>query len=191
MNHTWTYFHSHPIRPGSSKREVINHRAINNQYFSSNVYRVRFKCLVKTNLRPVRWWTAPFLPCPSPPRPAHPCPSGEYISRPGTDVNSLPDPSRNLAFGWQGRAKVKERKWLPHVEAILYARVCLEKRLEEKNRESALNCHRLRNSYELILSIHSLLIKKKIFSHENVSSCNFLHISSNKIFKYSLMFLLR
>lgn len=33
-------------------REVINHRAINNRYFSSNVYRVRFKRLVKTNLRP-------------------------------------------------------------------------------------------------------------------------------------------
>lgn len=56
--------------------------------------------------------------------PAHPYPSGEYISRPGTDVNSLSlTPSRNLAFGWQGRAKVKERKWLPHMEAILYARV--------------------------------------------------------------------
>lgn len=51
-------------------REVINHRAINNRYFSSNVYRVRFKRLVKTNLRPralfaplgpphpdTRWWT--------------------------------------------------------------------------------------------------------------------------------------
>lgn len=33
-------------------REEINHRAINNRYFSPNVYRVRFKCLVKTNLRP-------------------------------------------------------------------------------------------------------------------------------------------
>lgn len=44
-------------------REVINHRAINNQYFSSNVYRVRFKCLVKTNLRPRASWTArPFCP---------------------------------------------------------------------------------------------------------------------------------
>lgn len=31
---------------------MINHRAINNRYFSSNVYRVRFKRLVKTNLRP-------------------------------------------------------------------------------------------------------------------------------------------
>lgn len=78
--------------PGSSKREVINHRAINNQYFSSNVYRVRFKCLVKTNLRPYDGGLRPFRRAPSPPRPAHPCPSGEYISRPGTDVNSLPDP---------------------------------------------------------------------------------------------------
>lgn len=43
---------------------MINHRAINNQYFSSNVYRVRFKCLVKTNLRPRPSWTAhPFCPC--------------------------------------------------------------------------------------------------------------------------------
>lgn len=34
--------------------------------------------------------------------------------------------------GWQGRAKVKERKWLPDVEAILYARqrVRLERGLE-------------------------------------------------------------
>lgn len=122
MNHTWTYFHSHTS--GSSKREVINHRAINNQYFSSNVYRVRFKCLVKTNLRPYDGGLRPFCLAPLPPRL---CPSGEYISRPNTDVNSLPDPSRNLAFGWQGRAKVKERKWLPHMETILYTRVCLER----------------------------------------------------------------
>lgn len=35
----------------ASARGGINHRVINNRYFSSNVYRVRFKCLVKTNLR--------------------------------------------------------------------------------------------------------------------------------------------
>lgn len=112
--------------PGSSKREVINHRAINNQYFSSNVYRVRFKCLVKTNLRPYDGGLRPFCLAPSPPCPAHPCQSDEYISRPGTDVNSLPDPSRNLAFGWQGRAKVKERKWLTtHGSDTLYTPVCV------------------------------------------------------------------
>lgn len=46
MNLTWTYSLS------SHSCEKINHSAVNNQYFSSNVYRVRFKCLVKTNLRP-------------------------------------------------------------------------------------------------------------------------------------------
>jgi len=50
--------------PGSSKREVINHCAINNQYFSSNVYRVRFKCLVKTNLRPYDGGLRPFCLAP-------------------------------------------------------------------------------------------------------------------------------
>lgn len=73
--------------PSSSKREVINHRAINNQYFSSNVYRVRFKCLVKTNLRPYegrrRLDCALFVFSLSPLHPfSSRCSSDEYISRP-------------------------------------------------------------------------------------------------------------
>lgn len=70
----------------SSKREVINHRAINNQYFSSNVYRVRFKCLVKTNLRPYEGGLDcalfAFSLCPPPLLLSSRCPSDEYISRP-------------------------------------------------------------------------------------------------------------
>lgn len=137
--------------PSSSKREVINHRAINNQYFSSNVYRVRFKCLVKTNLRPNegeagRDRTAPFLPSPllpPPPSRADAHPTSIYITT-SADVNSLPDPSRNLRLRTSKEGR-RLRNARGYVEAILYTRPCV---FRERDCRRKTIGFRLRNSWQ-------------------------------------------
>lgn len=127
--------------PSSSKREVINHRAINNQYFSSNVYRVRFKCLVKTNLRPYKKGKggldcalfAVFLSFP----PLEPMPIRRVYITTSADVNSLPDPSRNLRLwmGKEGRRLRNVRGY--YVEAILYTRPCIFRERDYRRKTTA------------------------------------------------------
>lgn len=105
---------SHP--PGSSKREVINHRAINNQYFSSNVYRVRFKCLVKTNLR---LYSCALFASPQSARlalRAHP--TSIYHGRHRRKLSRWPCAEPRLRNGKEGRRLRNARGY--HVDAIFF-----------------------------------------------------------------------
>lgn len=130
-------------------REVINHRAINNQYFSSNVYRVRFKCLVKTNLRGggggLDCALFAFSPFFFPHPPLEPMPIRRVYITTSADVNSLPDPSRNLCLrtSKEGRRLRNARGY--YVEAILYTRPCAFRKRDCRRKTTGIKS---RNSWQ-------------------------------------------